>query len=218
MCYIGGTEGSAVEEHRKISGKTIHPSVWERVTAISSLTFAIVGIVALAIAGTQIHEMREEAKVQHLTAFVDKWDSPEWNSIRKSLAQKRVDTAQQRLRPIDVDDPPMELYDELDFCEDIGLLTERGYLDRHDVWNEFGDWLFYLYADARPLLDSEQRTSPAEFKECTNLVESMRLIEAKEDASADDHPSENDIYATYMGDLDSEPGQPAIRGRRPKKP
>jgi hypothetical protein len=206
-----------MEEHRKTSAKTAHPNVWERITAISSLTFAIVGIVALAVAGIQIHEMREEAKVQHLTALVDKWDSPEWNSIRKALAQKRVDEAQQRLRPLDVGDPPMEIYDELDLCEDIGLLTDRGYLDRHDVWNEFGDWLFFLYTDARPLLDSEQRISPAEFRECTKLIESIRPIEAKEDASSDDHPSENDIYASYMGDLDSLPGQPASRGKRPQE-
>jgi hypothetical protein len=207
-----------MEDHRTKSGKAIHSSVWERLTAIGSIILAFVSMVALAVAWRQVHEMREEARIQHLTALVDKWDSPEWYAIRKSLAQQRVDEKQERLRPLDVANAPVEFYDELGFCEDIGLLTERGYLDLHDVWNEFGDWLFILYADARPLLDSEQRTSPAEFRECTNLVESIRSIEVKEDASSDDHPSEKDIYESYLGDLDSQSGQPANRGPRVKKP
>jgi hypothetical protein len=97
-------------------------------------------------------------------------------------------------------------------------LTKRGYLDRHEVWNEFRDWLFYLYADARPLLDVERKDDPSEYMECTNLVESLKLIEAKEAAGALDHPSEGDLYNDYIGDIERQLGQPANRGTRPKRP
>jgi len=218
-----------MEENRAASGNTIHSTIWDRITAISTLVLALGGMWALIFTLIQIHEMRDEARahvremreetmVQHLTTLLDKYDSPEWISDRKSLAEKRVDRALKRLHPLDIDDAPIELYDELGFCEDIGLLTERGYLDRHDVWNSFGNWLFYLYADARPLLDSEQKTSPADFRKCSNLVESMRPIEAKEDAGADDHPSEKELYNSYMGDIERQQGKPAYRGRMPKKP
>jgi hypothetical protein len=209
--------------------KTIHSVIWNQITAFSSLALAIVGLVALIFtwiqinemrneARVQIGEMREEARVQHLTALIDKFDSPDRVAIRKSLALKRIDKTQGRLRLLDVNNAPIELYDELGLCEDIGLLTERGYLDRHDVWNSFGSWLAYLYADARPLLDSEQKISPAEFQKCSSLVESIRLIEAKEDLGADDHPSESDIYNSYLSDSERPAGQPMFRGRKPRRP
>lgn len=216
-------------ENQSASRKTIHSVIWSQITAVSSLVLAIVGLVALIFTWIQLHEMRnearvqigemrEEARIQHLTTLIDKFDSPDRIAIRKALALKRIDKTQGRLRLLDVNNAPVELYDELGLCEDIGLLTERGYLDRHDVWNSFGDWLSYLYADARPLLDSEQKRSPAEFRECSSLVESIRLIEAKEDLGADDHPSESDLYGSYLSDSERSAGQPAFRGRKPRRP
>jgi hypothetical protein len=202
---------------------------WDRVNALSSLALAIVGFAALAFtwkqiddmksqSAIQIIEMRSETQMEHLTALIDKYDSAEWVSNRKALALKRVDSKNQTLVPLDVNDAPMELYDELGFCDDIGLLTTRGYLDRHDVWSSFGDWISLLYADARPLLDSEQKKSPADYRECTNLAESMRQIEAKEDAGADNNISKDDILGNYLGDIDSEAGQPPRRGKLHRNP
>jgi hypothetical protein len=183
---------------------------------MSTLVLAIVGICALIFARGQIAEMHEEARIQQLTAFVNKFDSHDRITIRRNLALKRVDQKQMRLRQLDIQNPPVELEDELDFCEDIGLLTDHGYLDRHDVWNQFGVWLFYLYTDARPYLDNLQ--SPADYRVCMNLVESIRPIEAKEGANTYDHPSESDLYDSYMEDIQRQSGQPAYRARGSKKP
>jgi len=216
-----------MEQNRVIPRITTHHSIWEQITAISSLVLAVVGLAALIFTWKQIHEMRDEARVQiaemraetqvqHLTALMDKFDSVDRIAIRRSLALKRIDKRLGRLREMDVDDAPVELGQELDFCEDIGLLTGRGYLDRHDVWNVFGTWLFYLYTDARPYLDNLQ--GQADYRECKNLVESIRPIEAKEDASAYDHPTESDLYSSYLIDIENQSGQPASRGRAPRKP
>jgi hypothetical protein len=209
-------EVRVMAEHQSASHKTEKPSVWERITAVTSLAIAVGGLGALVFAWFQIREMRDEARVQHLIALVDKFDSADQVAIRRSLALKRVDQTQKRLRPLDVSDAPIEFYDELGFCEDLGLLTRRGYLDPHDVWNEFSDWLFYLYADARPLLDAEQKHDPAEYRECTNLVESTRPIERQEAGGADDHPTEEELYNGYLGDIE-QPGQFAGQVRGSKK-
>jgi hypothetical protein len=203
-----------MDEERRVPTSNIY----ERITSFSSLVIAISGVVALIIAGLHIHELREEARVLHLTEFVREFDNPPFSSVRKNLALKRIDKVEERLRPLDLEDPPGELYDALDFCVDIGLLTERGYLNRHDVWSEFGYWLFVIYADARPLLDAEQKKGPAAFTECSKLVESIRPIEIREDAGALEHPSESDIYDEYSSEIESESSQPVHGGRRSKKP
>src|SRR5665213_2144309 len=117
MCYIGGagvTQWKSIRRHQR--QLVTRPSGNGSPQLVLSL--AIVGAVGLVIAYIQVHEMREEARIQHLTTLVDKWDSPDWIAIRKSLAQRRVDQTQERLKPLDVDDAPIEFYDELNFCED----------------------------------------------------------------------------------------------------
>jgi hypothetical protein len=205
-----------MEEDQAIPRYTTQFTVWDLVAAVSSCALAVVSIVALGIGYAQIHEMREEARVQHLTSLVDKFDSADWVANRKSLALQRVDQGSHRLRQLDVDKVPTELDDELGFCEDLGLLTQRGYLDQHDVWNEFGDWLFYLYADARPYLDS--MPSQADYGECKGLVESIRSIEVKEGASTYDHPSESDLYDSYIADVQRQSGHSPYRGKGHKRP
>jgi hypothetical protein len=160
--------------------------------------------------------MREEAKIQHLLEFTHDFDGPVRFSNRKALALKRIDKSQERLHQLDPSSPPDELTRELDFCEDLGLLTHRGYLNRHDVWNNFGYWLFVIYTDARPYLDGEQKNDPAEYRECSNLVETLRPIEVKESAGVNEHPSEDDIYRTYSAELDSQAGQSPRRVKRSK--
>jgi hypothetical protein len=205
--------------------KTNHSStISERITAVSSLALAVLGLVALIFtwrqitemrveSKTQVDEMREEAKVQHLTALIDKFDSQEWVVDRETLARKRLDKTQTHLLTLDVNNVPIELLDELGFCEDIGLLTRRGYLDRHDVWNEFGNWILYLYADARPYVDSVQKDSPVEYKECSDLAESTASIEQKEGAGSDNHLTGDDILSGYLGDIERHPGQAQYRGK-----
>ena len=58
-----------------------------------------------------------------------------------------------------------------------------------------------MYTDARPLIDAEQKDSPASYIECSRLMESMRPIDIKEDSASDEHPSESDIYSVYMGEI-----------------
>jgi hypothetical protein len=229
-----------MEENQATPGSTKHLTKWERVTAQSTFVLALLGICTLVFAwiqvnamrdGTkrqidemreeargQINEMREEARVQHLTAMMDKYDSPAFLATRKSLAQQRVDQKSKPTRLLDLESDdvpyPVELDDELAFCDNIGLLTDRGYLDRHDVWYVFGQWLFYLREDARPYLAS--LSGPADYQKCTNLVDSIETIEKNENKGAYLHPSEDDRIDYYKGEMQRLAGQPGSHGRRPK--
>lgn len=190
---------------------------WTAITGISALITAAAAVVALVFAVVQIEEFREEAKIQHLLGEVNDFQSPRFTAIRKSLANERIDSEDERLKPLDPVDPPLAMYDELNFCEDLGLLTRRGALNTRDVWEEFAYWLFPVYSDARPVIDASKKDSPATYSQCTWLVEKLRPIEAKEDAATQDHPSEDDIYGFYLGEADVEPGQPLQRAKHLKK-
>lgn len=192
-------------------------TAWDKLTAISSLVLANTGVVALLIAWHQIQEAREEARIQHLIEFVQRFDGADFIKIRKSLAHQRIDKISETLLPLSSSDPPTEIYDELNLCDSIGHLVARGYLDRHDVWSELSYWLFPLYADARPVIEAEQKTNPASFVECQKLVESMRPIEDKEDKGTDNHLDNDDIYSFYAGDDEASPAELQIHGRRHPK-
>jgi hypothetical protein len=166
----------------------------------------------------QIGEFRAEAKIQHILGEVNEFERPRFTEISTMLANRRIDRKEERLKPLDPNEPPLQLYDALNFCEDLGLLTRRGALDPHDVWDEFGYWLFPIYTDGRPVIDaSRNQDGPATFNECDWLIEKIRPIELREDGGKQDHPSEQDIYDLYCAESDAEPGQHIPRGRHPQR-
>lgn len=149
--------------------------------------------------------------------LVRQFDQPPLGNARKALALKRIDTRQRNVRSLDPDNPPDEMYDVLNFFEHISLLANRGYLDKTDVWSEFGYWMFNFYADARPVIDNEQKDDPASFADFSSLMNDMRQIEIKVTKGASDHPSPEDIYGFYVMEANAQPGAPIPQGHRKKK-
>jgi hypothetical protein len=184
----------------------------ERITAWASAAVAVLALLALLFSilqtrwqlnalreetAKQLTELRDEEKIKHLVDEVTRFEQPALLQARKGLAAKRMDTVHETLRHLDVDNPPPEMWDILNFCDHVGLLTHRGYLDVRDVWSELGYWLLNIYADARPVIDADTKNYPASMHECAWLIEAMRPIEAKENSGADDHPSQDDLYIFY---------------------
>lgn len=54
---------------------------WNAVIGVSSLITAIATILALAFAGLQIHELREEAKIQHIVDQVKEFEGTRFTAI-----------------------------------------------------------------------------------------------------------------------------------------
>jgi hypothetical protein len=195
-------------------------SVWEKVNSISSVCLVLVGLGAMWFAYTQIKESRDEAKIQHLVEVVQQFDQPPYSDIRRRLAAQRIDTKQKIVRPLDVEDPPGEMIDLLDFCQHIGLLVNRGYLDEGDVYGEFADPMFLLYRDARPLIDARRKEEPAVWGDFVDLVQALERIDIESNNGAANHPSQEEIYEEYNADAQVPVGGglfPEKKSRPPKK-
>lgn len=192
-------------------------SKWERLTALSTLSLAVLAFVALVATYLQIVEYHHEAQIQHLAEVVHEFDNGPVSKAFNSLAQERVNLNTQTLKPMDEDDPPEEMYDIADFFEYVALLTQRGYLDKNDVWDSFSYYLFRFYADAKPIIEAEQKQDPDTFADLTWLVENMQRIEDSGHHGSEDHPTPKDIYEFYSGYIKTTSGIPPAHGPRHKK-
>jgi hypothetical protein len=186
---------------------------WEKLSALASAVTAFstfllfaAGAGALIFANRQIQESREQSKIQHLVEVVQQFDQSPMVDFRKSLADKRLDAKHKILLPLDPDNVPYEMSDVLDFFEHMGLLEKRGYLDKNDVWDEFSDFMFPLYADARPYIDSEQKKDRAEYANFTQLMKEMEQIEAEKEGGTVKPQSQEDIRDFYIGEAEDQPG------------
>ncbi len=148
--------------------------------------------------------------------MIHQFEQPPVIDAWKSLARKRIDQKQQNLRSLDPDDPPDEMYDVLNFFEYVGLLAKRGYLDTTDVWDQFGYSMFHFYADARPVIDKEQKDNKVMFTNFSSLMSDLRQIEIRQTGGILDHPSPDEIYGFYATEAEVQPGL-AIQGHRRRK-
>jgi hypothetical protein len=121
-------------------------------SAVASTLVLVVGFFALRYTARQIEDFRKEAQAQHLIEQVEAFDSPRYKTMRKGLAEKRLNQADGTLKKLDVNDAPAEMFDELNFCNHLGILTRHGALSAYNVWGEFSYWLLPLHADAQTLI------------------------------------------------------------------
>jgi hypothetical protein len=127
---------------------------WDAVTAIATCALVALGVGTLIYAGVQINDFRKEARVKHLIDLVAQFETEPYASIRRRLGAARTDGT--RLRPLDVEYPPSELYDVMNFFEHVGFLLDGNYLGLEGVSVEFHYWILHVWADARELIKKEQ--------------------------------------------------------------
>lgn len=182
---------------------------WEAVTAVSAALSAVtsalvlvIGYFALRYTAHQIEDFRKEAQAQHLIEKVEAFDSPRYKAIRKGLAEQRLNQADGTLKKLDVNDAPVEMFDELNFCNDLGILTRHGALSAYDVWGEFSYWLLPLHADAQALIKFDQKDAPASWSNCDYLVEEVKNVDTQEDAGKQLSQKEEDIVDFYFSELE----------------
>jgi hypothetical protein len=178
------------------------------ITACATVFIAVTGIWALRFAERQIEESQHEAKIQFIEAKGHEYDSDRFIGIRHRLAKERMGAKEGELVKYSPSGPPTELMDEVDFCDDLGMLVNDDALDIDDVWSAFSSWLFVLEKDARAAIAASQKTDgPAYHGDCMALIQGMVPIEKEENQGRDIDPSDEDIYRFYAGELDVQPGQ-----------
>lgn len=170
------------------------------------------GVLALYIAWRQIEEFRNAAQVQHIDELVHRWDC-EMVGVRKALALKRLDPKQQTLLPLDTDNPPRRDDRYFEFFEHMDLMIDRGYLSKEDVWREFSEVMFPLYADARPYIDREQKDNSSLRGGLSDLMEDMRGKEIEDNGGISNHPSAKEILDFCQGEATLQHSIPIPRER-----
>ena len=191
-------------------------NIWEGMTAISTALLVLTAIGALGLACSQIEEARDEARIVHLQEMVQQFSTPPVSDSLRLLASKRIDQKQKVLLPLSPDDAPEEMYDLMNFFETMALLTERGYLNERDVWHEFGYWLFPFYADARPVLEKEQREDSVMFSNFSRLMAALDQLENKNGGKLN-HPSTDDLYSFYYSEVSEPPGRRQRKSTKRRK-
>lgn len=196
---------------------------WNAFTAIATGVYALftLALIVTAICGIritvkQLTQTREQNKIGHLENHLRQFDSPEFRGIRKSLAHARIDKTTKKLKPLDIDNPPLELDEVLNFFEHMALLYTMKYLDLYPIWHTFGYWIFPLYADSREYIEQERKDDKSTFEDFCQLVEDLRKLE-RERGGDWDAPSPDDKFDFYEGESRYPPKPPRKR-KKPRKP
>jgi hypothetical protein len=180
----------------------------ERLTAMFTAIIAITGVVALAYAHLQLQEAHQEAQIQHLLTFDQQYRQEPMISYRRAYATKRL---------AGVDDPSEE-DSLLDFFETIGLLVRHGYLRDTDVWETFAIEILPLSADARDMIEQEQKTDRTEYTNFLWLANRLESIEQKQHGALV-KPSKEDLKEFWQEEAAIVPDTPTPRTKlRPRKP
>jgi hypothetical protein len=210
-----------------LEGRKANP--WERILAISTAVGALGSLIAILIAvvlanvqikegragaEAQLKETRDEAKVQHLVDEAVRFNQPPLALSRVALAKKRVDEKTRTVLPLDAENPPTEMWDVLNECDQVGILTRRGYLDIQDVYDELGYWLLNFYADAEPAVLADRKEYPTSERDCTWLIEQLKPLEIKYDDGRNLRLTKEDLYWFYEEELHTQVGQPLRRSSR----
>jgi hypothetical protein len=210
-----------------LEGRKANP--WERILAISTAVCALGALLAILVTvflangqikegrasvEAQLKETRDEAKVQHLVDAGVRFNQPPLAMSRVALPKARLDEKHKTVLPLDAANPPTEMWDVLNECDQVGLLTRRGYLDVEDVYSELGYWLLNFYADAEPAVLADRKEYPASEKDCTWLIEQMKPLEIKYDAGRNLRLTKEDLYWFYEEELHTQVGKPLPRSSR----
>jgi hypothetical protein len=169
---------------------------WESVTAISSLGLAAAALLALVFSWHQVSDFRTAERVHQLVEQKRFFNSPEFRHVRKSLGLQRLD-AKGKLLPMKGNEAPQEMYDVLNYFEEIGLLEKKGYLDAEDVWNQLGDWAFNFNEDGKSVIEYERLEDPYAYRNFERLVAILQQIETVKTGKPR-HPSIQDLEGFYQ--------------------
>jgi len=178
---------------------------WDAVMAIATCT--------LVYAGIQIRDFRKEARVKHLIDLVTQFETEPYASTRRRLGSARTDGTS--LKPSELEHPPPELYDVMNFFEHVGFLLDGNYLDLEGVSVEFHYWILHIWADARELIKKEQADDRIYYEFFEKMVN--RLLEYDRPRTGKlDLPSTADIEEFYLDEARNPVGSPLRRRKRSK--
>jgi hypothetical protein len=150
---------------------------WDAITAIGTVVLAVIAGGALWFARQQITDFRKESRIKHLIDLVNDFEREPLAGYRKRLGAKRL--VHGKLVPLELNNPPPEMHDVLNFFEHIGYLLDGGYLGLEDVSVEFFYWISHLWLDANGLIKHEQTESVTYYEYLEKMEHRLETLEKK---------------------------------------
>lgn len=188
---------------------------WDAVAALATCALVVLGLVTLWYANIQIQDFRKENRITHLIDLVTEFEHEPFVSIRKRLGKARI--VGSKLRDLDLENPPAELYDVMNFFEHVGFLLDGGYLELEGVSVELHYWILHVWADARDLIKQEQTEYPIYYEMFDKMAN--RLLEYDRPRTGKlGIPSKGDVEGFYADEAELAADTPISRARRRKRP
>lgn len=188
---------------------------WDGVTAFGTVVLAVLGIVTALYAKRQLEDFRKESRIKHLIDLVDQFEREPLATYRRNLGMSRAPGG--KLQPLDLDNPPSELYDVINFFEHMGYLLEGNYLDLEGVFVEFHYWILHVWTDARELVKQERSEDPVYYEHFEKMEEQMEKYEQERKINFE-LPSATDIEDFYVQEAHLPSGSPIPRQKRLRRP
>jgi hypothetical protein len=194
-----------------IVGAAIRWIGWDGVTAIGTWVLAVIGGLTAWYAAGQLADFRKESRIKHLIDLVDQFEREPLATYRRQLGAAR--TLSGVLQPLDLDSPPPDLHNIMNFFEHMGYLLEGKYLDLESVSVEFHYWILHVWADARDLIKKEQADDPIYYEHFEKMVKRLQEYDRPRTGKLG-LPSKDDIEDFYVEEALLPSGSPIPRQRR----
>ncbi len=152
---------------------------WTEVEAIANSCLVLTSASAIGYAGLQLKHERHYRAVANLEKQLGFFLSESFSAARRRLAAERLGENGQLLRACDTDDPPVSVFEVLDFYEHIGLLVKKGHLELYDVWHTFYEWAQPVYVDMQSLIEGKDSPYADHYTDLRRLMRQMDEIQLR---------------------------------------
>ena len=154
---------------------------WVAVQGVATSILVLTSVGAIAYAGLQLKHEREYRLVANLEKQLTFFLSENFVAARRRLAGARLDLtgAEATLLPWDFEDPPVSVFEVLDFYEHLALLVKKGHLELYDMWHTFYEWAQPVYVDLQQLIESPDSAYADHYDDLQRMMRKMDEIQLK---------------------------------------
>ncbi len=154
---------------------------WVAVQGMATSILVLTSVGAISYAGLQLKHERQYRSVTNLEKQLAFFLSENFVAARRRLATARLDLkeAEAKLVLWELEDPPVSVFEVLDFYEHLALLVKKGHLDLYDVWHTFYEWAQPVYMDLQQLIESPDSVYADHYDDLQHMMRNMDEIQLK---------------------------------------
>jgi hypothetical protein len=154
---------------------------WIAVQAIGTSMLVATSVGAISYAGLQLRHERQYRSVANLEKQLSFFLAENFVGARRRLAQARLDLsgAEPGLQPWELDQPPVTVFEVLDFYEHLAPLVKKGHLELYDVWHTFYEWAQPVYVDMQSLIEAPESMYADHYDDLQEMMRRMDELQLK---------------------------------------